>query len=625
VSVVLRAAGRPEPVRRALEALCHQALPRSAFEVVVISDGVEDATRDAAQAFERRLSVRFDAQRGAGVASARNRGVLLAAGEIVLFLDDREVPDPGLLLAHREAHRSRPELEVAILGRTRLSEALARDPLMHFATRTGCFLHSYPYVKDGDVLDFRFLWPDRCSVKRAVLTERGLFDPRFRRGDDHAELGFRLGLRVVHVAHALTTLEDGYDFDGFCGWLRDQGSSSYLFARLHPERVVQEATAVAAARAAWRRCVLAMDAVLRSARSLDRTVRMSMAGGLEVTGEEVALLHRSYWAAFSGSRLMGMAEQAAEVGEPFTSAVEPASPGERTRPAASPELPSVSVVIPVHDQVAYTRRCLEALEQSAPGGLYEVIVVDDASTDETAGFLRTQAPRVRALRNEVNTGFVGACNRGAAAARGEWILFLNNDTEPRPGWLEALLRLTETESDVGAVGAQLVYGNGTLQEAGGIVFRDGSGWNFGRGDAPGRPAYQRACEVDYCSGAALMVRRDLFERLGGFDPRYAPAYYEDTDLCFGVRSLGYKVWYCPASVVTHFEGISNGTDTSGGLKRYQVVNREKFVAKWREALARHEPSPVLSGRTPVTADRPCRLVEALLDRDSPALRWTALG
>jgi O-antigen biosynthesis protein len=227
---------------------------------------------------------------------------------------------------------------------------------------------------------------------------------------------------------------------------------------------------------------------------------------------------------------------------------------------------------------------------------------------------------VRVLTNAANTGFVGSCNRGAAAARGRWILFLNNDTEPKPGWLEPLIALGESSPDVGAVGSKLVFGDGTLQEAGGIVFRDGSGWNFGRGDAPGRPSYRDPCEVDYISGAALMVRRDLFERLGGLDPRFAPGYYEDTDLCFGVRSLGHKVLFCPESVVVHFEGITSGTDTGSGMKRYQVLNRSKFISKWRGQLARHEPNPDVSGRRPVTADRARRLAAALVDRTSPVLR-----
>ena len=145
--------------------------------------------------------------------------------------------------------------------------------------------------------------------------------------------------------------------------------------------------------------------------------------------------------------------------------------------------------------------------------------------------------------------------------------------------------------------------DGRLQEAGGLIFSDGSGWNFGRLGDPLDPAYMRPAEVDYCSGAALMVRNDLFRRLGGFDRRYAPAYYEDTDLCFGIRSLGYKVMYCPAATVIHFEGVTAGTDLASGFKRYQAINRDKFVAKWAADLVRQDPPPGQSGRVPVTADR----------------------
>jgi GT2 family glycosyltransferase len=615
LSVVLCSAGRPRAVLRALEAFRRQTLRPEAFEVLVVADASDPLLREAAGARGGGPAIRFVPSDGEGIAAMRNRGVSEARGRIVLFADEREVADDGLLSAHADAHRRHPEVELAVLGRTSPSHELARDPLMHFAVERGCFLHAYPYVKDRDVLDFRSFWPDRCSVKRELLVRHGGFDPRLRRGDDHAELGFRLtplGFRVLHVAAARSTLVDGYALDELCSWLRDLGASRYLFSKLHSARAVREATGVELARDVWRRVRAHREEILRSARSLDTIVRRSMAARLPVTGEEVALLHRAYWAAFTLARAQGMAEQAAAGGEEFAGTAE--AEGLRSTAAGAP----VSIVIPVHGKWPYTRRCLETLAANTAPGTYETIVVDDASRDETARELRTRYPQVRVLTNTVNTGFVGACNRGASQAQGRWILFLNNDTEPQPGWLDALLALGESSPEVGAVGSQLVFANGQLQEAGAIVFRDGSGWTYGRFSVPGMAAYQRACEVDYCSGASLMVRRDLFERLGGFDPRYAPAYYEDTDLCFGIRSLGYKVLYCPRSVVVHLEGATGGTDLSKGTKRYQVVNQGKFVAKWREELARHEPDPSASGHLPMSADRSRRLALALVDRTSPA-------
>ncbi len=270
--------------------------------------------------------------------------------------------------------------------------------------------------------------------------------------------------------------------------------------------------------------------------------------------------------------------------------------------AAQAEL-EASIIIPVHNKREFTERCVAKLRENTPAGLYEVVFIDNASTDGTGEFLNSLGGDTVVISNSENLGFVEACNQGASQARGRYLVFLNNDTEPQPAWLQALLDVASKDSNVGAVGSKLVYPDGRLQEAGGIIFRDGSGWNFGRFDDPSAAAYNQACEVDYCSGASLMVRRDVFERLGGFDRRYAPAYYEDTDLCFGVRSLGLKVMYCPLSTVVHFEGVTAGTDLNSGFKRYQAINREKFVAKWAAALALQGPPPSVTRKVPATADR----------------------
>lgn len=256
--------------------------------------------------------------------------------------------------------------------------------------------------------------------------------------------------------------------------------------------------------------------------------------------------------------------------------------------------PRVSIVVPVYNKIAYTLACLHSLAEHAGPTPFEVIVVDDGSTDATPERL-AGVDGLRLVRNARNLGFVGSCNAGAAVARGEFLLFLNNDTVVTAGWLEALLRCAEEAPDAGLVGARLVYPDGRLQEAGGIIFNDGSGWNYGRFGDPADSRYAFRREVDYCSGAAILLRRALFEQLGAFDARYAPAYYEDTDLAFAVREAGLKVYYEPAATVIHFEGITSGTDTGSGTKRYQVVNQAKFLEKWKEALAR-QPAP----GTPIT-------------------------
>ncbi|WP_408640319.1 glycosyltransferase, partial [Saccharomonospora halophila] len=248
--------------------------------------------------------------------------------------------------------------------------------------------------------------------------------------------------------------------------------------------------------------------------------------------------------------------------------------------------PVVSVIIPVYGKWPWTRRCLASIARRPPVTPFEVIVVDDASPDDTAERIASCAG-VRLVRTERNGGFIGACNLGAGHARGELLMFLNNDTEVHDGWLDESAAVLRDDSGIGLVGSKLVYPNGTLQECGGIVWADGSGSNYGRGSPADEPRFATLRDVDYCSGAALLVRGDVFETVGGFDPRYAPAYYEDTDLAFAVRAAGYRTVVQPASVVIHDEGVSNGTDTARGVKRYQRLNRTVFAEKWAHALVSH--------------------------------------
>jgi GT2 family glycosyltransferase len=289
--------------------------------------------------------------------------------------------------------------------------------------------------------------------------------------------------------------------------------------------------------------------------------------------------------------------------------------------------PRISIVIPVYNKIAYTSACLRSLAEHAGAIPFEVILVDDGSTDATQKRLADVAG-IRVIRNAENLGFVGSCNVGATAANGELLLFLNNDTRVTAGWLEALVRCLDEAPDAGLVGAKLIYPDGRLQEAGGIIFDDGSGWNYGRFEDPDDPRYAFRREADYCSGAAILLPRELFRRVGGFDTRYAPAYYEDTDLAFSVRAAGLKVYYEPAATVVHFEGITSGTDTTTGIKRFQPINREKFLDKWKLALAR-QPAP----GTPITRVASHRAVKRVLivdattptpDQDSGSLRMVNL-
>ncbi|OLB03133.1 MAG: hypothetical protein AUH08_01030, partial [Verrucomicrobia bacterium 13_2_20CM_54_12] len=234
-------------------------------------------------------------------------------------------------------------------------------------------------------------------------------------------------------------------------------------------------------------------------------------------------------------------------------------------------------------QFRFTQACLASLQEHQGAERFEVIVVDDSSTDATAEVV-PRMPGVVYLRNETNSGFITSCNRGAEAARGKYLVFLNNDALVRPGWLTALLDSFAEEPRAGIVGSKLLYPDGRLQEAGGIIWQDATGWNYGKFDDPEKPEYNYLREVDYCSAAALMIPRSLFASVGCFDSRYAPAYYEDTDLAFKVRKAGYRVLYQPLSEVIHYEGATGGTDLSTGAKKHQEINRSTFAEKWAAEL-----------------------------------------
>jgi GT2 family glycosyltransferase/glycosyltransferase involved in cell wall biosynthesis len=248
--------------------------------------------------------------------------------------------------------------------------------------------------------------------------------------------------------------------------------------------------------------------------------------------------------------------------------------------------PKVSVVIPACNQFHLTYHCLAALLLAPHDTSFEVILVDDGSTDRTRDIAQLVSG-ITCIRHETPQGFVHACNRGAQQARGEFVVLLNNDTEVTPDWLDELLWPFENFERVGLTGAQLLFPDGRLQEAGGVVWSSANPANYGRGDNPHDPRYNYARQADYLSGACLMVPIALWNRLGGLDTDFAPAYFEDTDLAFRVREQGYRTVYAPLSRVVHFEGGSNGTDVSMGVKRHQEINRPTFRRRWLQACAGH--------------------------------------
>lgn len=259
------------------------------------------------------------------------------------------------------------------------------------------------------------------------------------------------------------------------------------------------------------------------------------------------------------------------------------------------EFPTVSIVLPAYNGWHLTYNCLESIKANTFSVSYEIIIADDASSDETKN-IQEYIKNIVVIRQEKNLEFLHNCNTAAEHARGKYILFLNNDTIVTPGWLSSLIDLMENDPTIGMTGSKLIYPDGRLQEAGGILWKDGSAWNYGHNQDPQASQFNYVKEADYISGASIAIRTDLWKKIGGFDTLYSPAYCEDSDLAFEVRKHGYKVVYQPLSEIIHYEGYTHGTDKNEGIKgteikAYQRLNNEKLKEKWKEVLQKeHFPN-----------------------------------
>lgn len=312
LSVVISTFNRGDLLAEALESLTRQTLDTSEFEVVIINDGSSDNTREVVEGFSGRLPIRYIYQHNTGLASARNHGIFASQGNILLSFDDDDIAHPSLLEQHLETHHKYPDHRFAVLGYTELGPAIADSPLMQFVTETGRFMFSYPLLRDEDIVDYTYFWGGRTSCKRLFLLQNGVFNPVFRFGCEDIELGYRLskhGFRVIFNRKAVSTMIRDIDFDGFCQRLIRQGRSNYVFSRMHPDKEIESWAETFDAKTRWDKVSASYDAILNSARQLDKFVNMQVAAGLELDELTENLLHRAYFAAFRLCKLKGITEK----------------------------------------------------------------------------------------------------------------------------------------------------------------------------------------------------------------------------------------------------------------------------------------------------------------------------
>ncbi len=253
--------------------------------------------------------------------------------------------------------------------------------------------------------------------------------------------------------------------------------------------------------------------------------------------------------------------------------------------APQTQAPEISILIILYNQAPLTLICLRSLAESVDIPA-EVIIVDNASSDQT-GELLARIDGAHIIRNNYNRHFLHGVNQAAAVARGKAVLLLNNDASLTPGALRLAQQTLYSADDIAAVGGKLILPNGRLQEAGSVIWNDGSCAGYGRGWYPDCPECQFRRDVDYCSGAFLLIRRDVFEQLGRFDPRFAPAYYEEADFCLRLREKGYRVVYDPRAEIHHFEfGSSKSPAQAVALMER---NRALFRDRHAPALRSHLP------------------------------------
>jgi len=310
ISVIIPTFNRANLLEQSLESLAGQSLPKDQFEVVVIDDGSSDNTGDLCKRFETRIDIRYIRQVNSGISAAKNMGVFVSRGPLLMFFDDDDVADAELLSEHVRTHTLYPQEHIAVLGYTTWHPSLTVSRLMEFVTNIGHFLFSYSNLKDGQVLDFTYFWGGRSSCKKSLLVKHGIFNQLFRFGSEDIELGYRLskfGLKVIYNANAKSYMIRPLTYDQFCQRCIKQGKSQYHFSKMHPDPVIQQYCMVEDSEQKWDFVRQKLESKMHLVGEIEKTLKCARSAT-----EEKALLNelgKLYWWTFNALKIKGIVEE----------------------------------------------------------------------------------------------------------------------------------------------------------------------------------------------------------------------------------------------------------------------------------------------------------------------------
>lgn len=556
ISVILPTRNRAHLLPFVLDGFKRQNLPLSQFEIIAVDDGSTDKTAEILNNARADLPLRLFRQRHVGLAAAKNLGIFASRGRILLFADDDDVADPDLLLNHLAAHCTYQEDEIAILGYTRLAPEVAKSPLMHHVTQVGGQLFSYGWMKPGMILPYTEFWGGRSSCKRQLLIDRGIFDPVFAFGYEDIELGWRLapfGLRVVYEPAAISTMIRSLTFRDFCMRQQRQGYSQRTFADLHPAPEIRKYCEIDAGLGLWKKNAGRFNQYIRWVGRLDHMAEVRARAGRPIEPRDQTALDDAYRAAFMLCRAKGLATLDGAPTEFKASAVSQPIKSMAAKGIKAPAPPTVTVIVCTYNRYRHLAPLLAKLEVQNVHFSFEIVIADN-SDDETAKaefYSKTQLPAMARVLPSYPPGLSRARNVGLQAARGEYIAFIDDDTEPGPGWLGEIVAAFREFEDAAVVGGP-ISSIWPFDRPGWIPTKfEGCLASLNLGEEPHRLQY------GYVYGANMCFRADALRAIGGFREQLgrqgtaALLSNEELQVQDELKKRGYSICYAPKAGLCH--------------------------------------------------------------------------